>query len=313
VFFTVKNKVSSQTINRLIVAFSLIVFRIDAFMNNFIEYSFIITYLVGAFKCMNNQFPNLSELMFDIIIVNIVASLIYSIVYVINDFIDFNKVRNFRENFTKFSFYAIRPIIYFNRSIFILIYLIGLYVFYVYCTLIFFSTTTIFLIGILILVSVVHSLLQDNIRPITFFMLRMIKYVLFLYLLSNVLPSLGVRDIFTISLPLIVPYTALQTYFYAVQKNVFSRQSYISILTKICILISTILTFLYVSLVVNSPQVVESIIVGYIAISPFLIIRSGLRKILGPENRDFYVHIKRLSLATLLTTCVIFMVILILS
>jgi|GEM_PF-3411627 len=309
----VENEVSSQIIDRLILTINLIVFRVDAFMNNYIEFSFVIIYLMGIYGYVKSPLARSPELILNIITVSIVAGLIYSIVYVVNDFIDFKKIKSFQNNSAKFSFYALRPIIHFHRSISISIYLIWLYALYTIYIALFFSINIILFAGVLFSLSIVHSLMHNRLRPVTFFMLRMTKYLLLLTLLSTVLSSLRVSEILTITLPLIVPYTSIQTYFYAIQKNAFSRQSYTNTLVKICIFVSILVTFIYVLLFTNSFNTLAYVIVGYITVSPFFFIRIGLRKILGPENPDFHVHIKRLSLATLLTTCLMFMVVLVLS
>ena len=169
------------------------------------------------------------------------------------------------------------------------------------------------LVGLLFAQSVVHSLYKDSAKALLFLLLRLVKYLLFLTMLSMLMGFLDNALTITIALPLVIPYVAFVSFSYAKQKSLIRSVSvarFGASPTSLALLFLALLPIysLYLSetLTRSAFYVIGSIFFGYLSVVvPFFGMRRVLRYFFGSENIDFHNHVKRLLTGALLTTTIV--------
>ncbi|MEM3714448.1 MAG: hypothetical protein QXF82_05815 [Nitrososphaeria archaeon] len=289
------------TAEKVILAINLVVYRIDALLANVIDGVFILSYRV----IMNLILEHRSDGLLFIIFLPVLLHMFYVIVYIINDLIDYSNPRGFKMHLDN-SFYRLRPIYYFQRSKLIVAYTILLYVTYVTLILIFVYPLfypSIFFIALAILMSIAHSLHGATVRVITFYLLRIMKYV-YMLMLFNVIAFNQLYDYITtlVMLTLVLPYTIYSAVNYG--GLVASRNKTAQSMIILVISIITLLMFFFKATPVKH-QLIDvmkaSITCCLLIVLPIFGVRQILRKIFGATNPTYYYHLLRLILGVVLT------------
>jgi len=285
-----------KVLKGIIIALNLVVVRIDALLNNYVELMF-----VGIFLMLLTKFSGLLtfqtlEFLLMLNTSTIIAHYVYSITYVINDYLDFDEVQKLKVNKELFSFYQFRPIIYFNRSATIIVYFILLYMLLTFISAIQLSFIVLIYPLLLTLISFIHST-SKRYRHVTFIVLRILKYILFLNFtccyISHVCSESAILALTALILPVLLfhwksyKHSKKQFFFYWTDSR----------------------AYLYIALMVLTPSMLLVIVSDMIApfmmssilMLPFLVVRQLLRLKFGARNPNFYAHLKRLSLLALFT------------
>lgn len=289
------------TAERIVLASNLIVYRVDAFLANVIDGILILSYRVT----MDLMLKHRPDGLLSIISIPVLLHMFYVIVYIINDLVDYSNPHGFKAYLDN-SFYRLRPIYYFRKSKLIIAYTILLYVIYLTLILIFMNFLfypSIFFMASVIFMSIVHSLYGATVRVITFYLLRIMKYV-FMLILFNIMAFNQLYDYITtlVMLTLVLPYTIYSTVNYG--KLVASRNKTTQIMIILVISINTLLMFFFNAMSVKYQliDVMKASIACYLLIVlPIFGIRQLLRKIFGATNPTYYHHLLRLILGIVLT------------
>ena len=289
------------TAERIVLASNLIVYRVDAFLANVIDGILILSYRVT----MDLMLKHRPDGLLSIISIPVLLHMFYVIVYIINDLVDYSNPHGFKAYLDN-SFYRLRPIYYFRKSKLIIAYTILLYIIYLTLILIFMNFLfypSIFFMASVIFMSIVHSLYGATVRVITFYLLRIMKYV-FMLILFNIMAFNQLYDYITtlVMLTLVLPYTIYSTVNYG--KLVASRNKTTQIMIILVISINTLLTFFFNAIPVKYQliDVMKASITCYLLIVlPIFGIRQLLRKIFGATNPTYYHHLLRLILGIVLT------------
>ncbi|MEM4888608.1 MAG: hypothetical protein QXJ64_04120 [Thermosphaera sp.] len=289
------------TIEKIVLTLNLVVYRVDALLANVIDGILILSYRTVIDLMLEHR---QSELLF-IISIPVLLHMLYVIVYMINDLVDYSNPHGFKAHLDN-SFYRLRPIYYFRRSKYIVAYIFLLYVVYSTLILTFIRPIfypTIFFIASALFMSIVHSLHGAPIRVITFYLLRVMKYA-YMLVLFNVITFNQLYDYITtlVTSTLVLPYAIYSTVNYS--KLVVSRSKITqSIIMLIIISIITLLMFFFKVTPVEHQLIdtMKASITSYILIViPIFSIRQILRRIFGATNPTYYHHLLRLILAIVL-------------
>ncbi|MEM4677365.1 MAG: hypothetical protein QXY55_05710 [Candidatus Korarchaeota archaeon] len=296
---------SKVTTEKIILAINLVVYRIDALLTNIIDGAFILSYRVIMGLILEQQSHELLSIVSLIIFLPILLHIIYVIVYVINDLIDYSNPHGLKMHLDS-SFYRLRPIYYFQRSRLIVVYIILLYVAYVTLILTFIRSLyylSIFFIALTILLSIAHSLHGATVRVVTFYLLRLMKYV-YMVILFDVLVFNQIYDhiITMVILTLVLPYTIYSTVNYGKLVSLRDGTVQIMLILVISIIISLIIFFKVAPVKHQLIDIMKASITSYLLIVlPIFGIRQVLRKIFGVANPTYYYHLLRLILGIALT------------
>jgi hypothetical protein len=297
----------------------VLVFRIDAFLSNIVEFLFI-----GLFILIVNRFAGLFAIASQSIAIAVILSVlsshfIYSIVYIINDFVDYPHIQKNQNNSdsVSYSFYKFRPLMYFARRKILIVCLSALYLLFLSIAIIEFSNVAYAILGAVVwffFLSLLHSYSRSSKRVFSFFLLRLSKYFLFTLILASLLSSLNGFVFAAFALPLIIPYLTYESIIYykerhlSEDKNSKNFKILLSILAG-ALIVLTVYVF-SASQLLNYPVAVflASVIAGYlIVVIPFLGVRTLSHRFFGSKNLDFTVHIKRLLtgalMAAIITIC----------
>jgi len=296
-------------LDKAILMLNLIFVRFDAFLNNYIELTFLGMFLILFIKFTGVQILSVDSMQFLLSLNILVVSshYAYSIVYVINDFLDFESIRRLKLDKSKYSFYRLRPIIYYNRSITIMLYLITLYTTSMLLLSISLTKIVILYSPLLIISSFIHSRSEDF-RPITFACLRTLKYALFLTLIYHRLYDMASQYIVYAFITLTLSFSSYHIIMYMKSKaQLWQTSSYqdVKLFIAIFLTASILLLILLIHLNIAIPFT-KSLLITF---TPFLLIRQLLRLMLGAKNPDVYVHIKRLTIfftVTVILSIIIF-------
>lgn len=302
-------------IDKIILLSNFLIFRLDAFMNNLIEFSSVALYTLSMAKYLN-MIPSVPyfEIIKQIFTGSLLAHLIYSLVYIINDLIDYQNNIKLKAHSSLYSFYKYRLIHYFNASHSIIIYLLCLYVLYLLATMWMLPSLAygfIIMVVLLLVQSIVHSLFTGLIRGLTFLFLRVEKQILFLMIFTAMTSFSETTVLIVMALPWIGPYVMFALFSYMKQKNLIKKYNTTKYLLSMFLIPSIIpllisITYLSSKMGYTIYHVMISLSSSYLMVlTPFLAIRMILRYFFGPENPNFYIHIKRLTLATIFTVFVV--------
>jgi len=275
---------------KVIVAANIVLVRIDAFLNNYIELT-----SAGLFLLLFAKFEEIiSSLALNMLIaLNVLAlivHLVYSIVYIVNDYIDFEEIQGIKKNKDLYSFYEYRPIIYFNKSKIIMIYFISLYILGVTLISLIFKTVLVYP-PLLAFIAFIHSKTR-KFRFISFAALRTLKYVLYFNLSCSFL-SLNCHTTLVVAfLIFLMSLLIIHTNTYRRSKMANNQLAFPSLNSKllssyIAFGITTLLVLLYLSILIPFTMVV-------VFLSPLYLIREILRLKFKLINPNFYVHLERL-------------------
>ncbi|MEM1646473.1 MAG: hypothetical protein QXL96_11575 [Ignisphaera sp.] len=288
------------TIERIVLASNMIVYRVDALLANIIDG----TLILGYRAIMDLMLDHRRDGLLFIISTPVLVHMFYVIVYLINDLIDYSNPHGFKAYLDR-SFYRLRPIYYFQRSRLIVAYTILLYVTYLTLILVFMYPLfypSIFFISLAIFMSIVHSLHGATIRVITFYLLRIMKYT-YMLIVFNVITYNQLYDYITalVVLTLVLPYTIYSAVNYG--KLVILRNKTAQSITIFVISIITFLIFFKVTPVEHQLiDLTKASITSYaLIVLPVFGIRQMLRKIFGATNPTYYHHLLRLILGAVLT------------
>ncbi|MEM3715142.1 MAG: hypothetical protein QXF82_09370 [Nitrososphaeria archaeon] len=288
------------TTERIVLASNLIVYRVDALLANIIDGILILGYRA----IMDLMLEQRHDRLLFIISIPALLHIFYVIVYIINDLVDYSNPHGFKAYLDK-SFYRLRPIYYFQRSKRIVAYTILLYVKYLTLVLMFMYPLfypSIFFTALAISISIIHSLHGATIRVVTFYLLRVIKYV-YMLILFNVITLNQLYDYITtlVISTLVIPYTIYSTVNYS--ELVISRNKITQRMVILIISFITLLMFFKVTPVEHQLiDMMKASITSYILIViPIFGVRQILRRIFGAINPTYYHHLLRLILGVVLT------------
>jgi hypothetical protein len=168
---------------------------------------------------MYTIYASFEQLLAYVLLIPLLMHFLYAIVYGVNDYVDYEKIIRYSPD--KFAYYIYRPIIFFNKSLIILIGLNSLYIFFGFV-----------LIGLLKLPAVIYaplipffaiaSLLRSKCTNVTlkymlFSLLRLTKYSYAAVTLELLLfQGFLLYPFFVISTCFLVPYTIYRTVEYMV-------------------------------------------------------------------------------------------------
>ncbi|MEM2292866.1 MAG: hypothetical protein QXX41_06275 [Nitrososphaerota archaeon] len=298
-------------LEKIILALNLIVYRVDSLLANFIDGVFILSYESVMNLILERWCGNLLSIIF----LSFLPHMLYFIVYVVNDLIDYGNPQILKAYLDN-SFYRLRPIYYFRRSKPIIAYIILLYVTYITLISIFIRSSfylSIFFVISVILVSIMHSHCNVTVRIFTFYLLRIIKYAYILILFNVVTFGHFYNDVAAlVMLTFVLPYTMYSVINYV--KLVVSRNKIIQNAIILTISITTLLIILFKAMPTKYQlmDVIKSSTICYLSITfPVFSIRQVLRKLLGATNPTYCYHILRLisgAILMLLTIGLLFYV-----
>jgi len=298
-----------KTIDRIIVALNMIVYRVDALLNNFIDGVFLLSYSIALALTMRYKIEH-GNVWAHVISLSVLLHMFYMVVYVINDAIDHKRKWYLKPSIDE-SFYQLRPVYYFRGSRTIITYFALIYTMIIILTSMFSKIPFLqLIIFVVIIVSLAFLHLSRNIalRVITFYLLRIVKYTYLLMLLHIVTFNQLYKDVFILSiLSLVTPYVTYTTLDYT--KHFSSKPiTGVIVLTISAFLISLLLLESIVS-GCSLIELIRVIVVSYtFVVIPVLAIRQGLRKHLGAYNPRYYHHLLRLALGAVLVSIVLLLV-----
>ena len=283
-------------LDKAILSLNLIFVRFDAFLNNYIKLTFLGIFLILFIKFtgVRSLSMNPIQLLLTLNVLVISSHYAYSIAYIINDFLNFESIQRLKVDKNKYSFYKLRPIVYYNKSTTIMLCLIALYITSLFLLSI--SLTCIVLIysPLLTALTLMHSR-SEKFRPITFACLQALKYALFLTLLYCHLYDMIPQHVIYAFLALILLFLSYDIVTYIKSKTQLWQISFYQgiklfiaalFISSLIMLIQLIRLNVFISFI-------KSLLITF---TPSLIIRQLLRFVLGVANPNVYVHIKRLTI-----------------
>lgn len=301
---------------KVIVIFNLLTVRLDALLSNFIDFSFIALYTLVTYSYMGSLSLPSGETIRQVILASLSSHCLYSLAYIVNDFIDYGDVKRHQNDPNLYSLYKYRPVVYFDRSKSIITYLACIYSLYLFGVLkafFYIRYLLTIIVPLLFTQSIVHSLCKGSAKALSFLALRLVKYMLFLTMLSMFMGFLDKALTITIALPLIIPYVAFVSLSYVKQKSLIKSErdtkiddAFISLMLMLLMLLP-IYAFYLSGILNRSPFfVMSSIIFGYlVVVLPFFGVRMVLRRSYGSKNIDFHDHVKRLLAGAFLITAMV--------
>lgn len=194
-----------RNIELLIVIFNLITIRLEHFLQNYIDFIYIAVLLNF---CISSS-PKFSLL--TITVMPIFAHFLYSITYIINDYINYHDDLLLRDQDPqKYSFYKYRPMQYFGKKIIVL--LMVLYLTYIAILLRFISLKiyeAALIISIFSLLAIAESTAKKGttVKMYIFFFQLLTKYIVFSVLL--LIYSIGIlplQDSVLVAFYCVLPY-----------------------------------------------------------------------------------------------------------
>lgn len=255
---------------RNILLINTLTYRVDAFVSNLADFLIILTFSVFVYSSLDLVKIGFGKIIFSLVKIAVGMHFLYSIVYIINDFIDYDIVTNFDS--LKYSFYKYRPVIYFKRGKSAMFMILLWYLICVYLILSIFevplSLTILFVLSF-VFFSIIRSLSEGILRFAFFGLLRFFKYICLITLLNISLLDTIYNDVTGyIILWLILPYVAYNTVKYS------EKLKTILLLLKdkvgLVIIIACLLVLFSLSIFSRLPdstlRFVELIAVGYILI-----------------------------------------------
>jgi len=293
--------------DKFVLIVNVIVYRLDALLGNLIDTLFILTYRIVVSKPLGplNDIGNIC--IYYVVLTAIILHVVYSVAYMINDVIDYNFSRLSKTNID-YSFYHLRPIYYFRCSRVIVIYMFSLYILLVSMILLLVPQIlplTLFFIVILTLLTVAHSLNDNILRSITFYLMRFSKYTYALILFDIIFLNKLYNDVILfVVLSLVVPYLMYSTVGYSRLKMLRTKDQLIIIILYAITIFSLTIVYPLEVVLFDKPllSLVNAFIIGYLSIVlPLLAIKQLLRRLIGASNPTFYHHLLRLSLGAILT------------
>jgi len=212
------SEVKISRIEIFILAFNLVVYRIDAFLYNFYDLNIVLTGSVILLNELGIIEISYEQFLVYLLIVPLLIHFLYAIVYIINDYVDYDKIIKFSRE--RFIYYMYRPLVFFNKSILISILLGFLYIL---CALAMVKVLKLpielyaTVILLLIVISILRSISSGFSRHILFGVLRIIKYsyiVITLQLL--LLQGIHLPTFLILVAGYLIPYTVYHTVEYMV-------------------------------------------------------------------------------------------------
>ncbi|PUA31625.1 MAG: hypothetical protein B7O98_08995 [Zestosphaera tikiterensis] len=285
-------------IDKLILVLNMVTYRIDALLANAIDVIMISAYTTIVSKALNLLNASLDEVIYLLGVTIILTHIAYMIVYLLNDLIDYSTAYLSKVDY---SFYRLRPVFYFRRALWIIVYSALLYVTGITAILITIPTIsgpTLIFIPVFIVTAIMHSYARGIHRIITFLMLRFSKYIYTLVAFSML--SFGEINTYVLLLTtfsIIIPYLAYSSTGYSRLKGLKTRSlngiAYLIPVLSILMAIPLGMTLLGYSIF----DLLRALLCGYFyIILPLTIVRQMLRRPLGAVNPTFYHHLLRLSL-----------------
>ena len=299
-----------KIIDKTVVILNMFVYRVDALCANFIDGMLLVSYglaiaLTLGYRVNVNNIDIWIHTTFSLMLFH----LLYMVVYVINDVIDYRGARNLKPGIDS-SFYQLRPIYFFRSSKTIVAYFA---IFYAVVIILISTLSRIphpfVFAGIVALLAFLHSSQSISLRIITFYLLRIAKYV-YLSLFSYIFIIDGFyKNVLMISIvSLVIPYATYTTLNYVKQFSSEFKTRVLMILSISVFLLSSLLLLLGNALNCYSwRELVRAIIVSYIfTVLPMVGVRQGLRKLLGAHSPTYHHHMLRLFLGAILTITILF-------
>jgi len=283
-----------QFLDKVILILNLVFIRFDAFLNNYIELTFLYIFLTlfSEFAGIQTLSTNPIQLLLTLNILVISTHYVYSITYVINDILDFEDMQKLGVNEDKYSSYKLRPIVYYNRSLITVLYLVALHITFLILLSVSLTSTILIYPPLLTALTLMHSK-SKKFRPITFACLRILKYTLSLTLLQHYLHVTNIRFIIYAFLTLILLILPYHIATYTKSKTLLWRtplHHHVKLAIVILFTGSLVMLIQLIHLNIFIPFV-KSLLITF---TPFLITRQVLRFVLGASNPNVYIHIKRL-------------------
>lgn len=296
----------TKLVDKVVLVLNLIVYRVDALLTNFIDGYFVLiyTFIVNTFTGYN---MNLSCGLLHALYVPILIHVSYTIVYIVNDTIDYAKNRNLKAHLHQ-SFYELRPIYRFKGSKKIVFLMFSLYVVMITLLIMYipnlFNQLVVF-VCLMVPTAIIHSIYRGKARILTFFLLRFLKYfytITIFYMIT--FDEIHVETLSTVFLSLVLPYTTYLTINYALHLQTNFRNA-ILLCLPICGLLTILLSVIGLLELPFSGQILYSVVkssfIAYLfVVAPALTIRYITRKLLGPYNPNFYHHLMRLVISTVM-------------
>ena len=171
------SKAKTSAIEAIILVFNLIVYRIDAFLYNFYDLNIVLTGSVILLNKLEIIEISYRQFLVYLLVVPLLIHFLYAIVYIANDYVDYEKVVKLPRE--KFVYYMYRPLVFFNKSILISIVLSLLYIL---CSLLMIKILKLpigpYAIAIppLIVISTFRSISSGFLKHALFGVLRIVKY-----------------------------------------------------------------------------------------------------------------------------------------
>ena len=283
-------------LDNVVLMLNLVFVRFDAFLNNYIELTFLAVFLMlfAKFTYAQCMFTSPVQALLALNALIVASHYVYSIVYIVNDYLDFESVQRLKAERGKYSFYRFRPIIHYSRSITIVLCSTALHIASV--LLLSISLTHIVWLYSLFLASLafVHSR-SKAFRPVTFTCLHVLKYILFFILLYYYSQCMFTHYTLLAFTALILPFLPYHMITYAKTKTQLWQMSFhrgIKLLIVVLFAIFIVVLVLLSELNIILPFIKSLLITS----TPFLVIRQLLRFLLGAQNPDIYTHITRLTI-----------------
>jgi len=285
-------------IDKLILVLNMVTYRIDALLGNAIDVIMISAYTTVIGKALKVLSTPGSETIHSMVMTIALTHIVYMIVYLLNDLIDYSTASLSKVDF---SFYRLRPVFYFKCALWTTVYFALLYVIGVVIILISIPAIlwpTLIFVPIFIATAVIHSHARGIRRVTTFFMLRFSKYVYTLAVFTALsFSEMNVYVLLLIVFSIVLPYLAYSLTSYSRLKELRTKSldgikysiPILSIL--VAMVLGTILLGYSIS------DLLKALLHGYFyVVLPLIIARQVLRKLLGVANPTFYHHLLRLSL-----------------
>jgi hypothetical protein len=207
-------------LDRSIICINIILYRADAFLNTLYDLTIVlIGIILFLSRAMYVMHTSLGQFLEYFLLIPFYIHFLYAIVYVVNDYVDYEKVIHYP--LEKFIYYIYRPTIFFNKSLVILICLNSLYIFLGFVLIEFLKLPIIIhipLIPFFAIISLLRSRCANtNLRHMLFSSLRLMKYLCAAIALESLLfQNIPQYFFFIILIAFLVPYTIYRTVEYMI-------------------------------------------------------------------------------------------------
>ena len=285
---------------------NIFTYRIDAFLSNLSDFFGILTFNILIYNFLNLIKVTFKEIIYSLFIISIAIHFLYLIVYLINDYIDYNKVINY--DILKYTFYKYRPIIYFKKENIFIFTILFWYFICIYLIKIIFNMPFILILLIVLLFasfSLIRSINEGVIKIILFGILRFIKYICLNIFLNIYLFKTIYKDVTSfIILFLILPYII-----YNIIKYIGQLKEFILLKNKrgLIVTITCLLIFYFLSHFIRSDystlKVLRFTIFGYILIIiPRIFAHFLPALILKSKKLNFQSYLLNLTISLIITS-----------